>query len=231
MIKINDLIKRSINMNSIDLEKLRADIISSNVNQKDIRAKNKLSTIIAIVCVVLVLPTLVYATTLFFGVGEVGNNNKDDILKPFTTESSNKDIITGNQIASNSDTVLLADINQENLFADFFGEVLLTQDINDYYLPEVYISPNHMAIFTMETGDGISFSEESNLELSFNLENQTLALEIGIIFDGIYYPLSETQGDYFTDNFIATASQEYYICITNKSSANAIIKNGIIKLG
>lgn len=165
----------------------------------------------------------------YYGVGEVGNN-KSSILSPFTTTSTSSDNIEDTRLERETPPIEV--INQEVLFANYFGEVNLTQTESNYSIPEIYVSPNHMAILSTQTGDGLTALDEDNstMEISFNLSNkQSLTLEIGVICDGEYYTLSNTKGIDFTENFNTTPSQEYYICITNRTSENAIISNGRVQ--
>jgi hypothetical protein len=53
-------------------------------------------------------------------------------------------------------------------------------------------------------------------------------MEFGYVLDGQYRPLFTARGNTFSDTFQAPEAREYYFCVTNRSSANAVVEDGSI---
>lgn len=113
--------------------------------------------------------------------------------------------------------------------AGAFAENAVSCATEDGDIPSVYLSPSYMVIFTGAQGGGWTLDAGEQLELSLLLdERQSLTLELGYLLDGRYCPLSTAKGHTFSETFQAPEAGEYYFCVTNRSSSNAVVRGGRI---
>ena len=113
----------------------------------------------------------------------------------------------------------------ENVYAD--NSVCVAS--NNNIIPSIYFSPNYMVIFSQEDEQGWILKAEEKLTLGFSLlQTQSIELEVGYILNGEYHVLSLTKGCDFNETLTVSDEGEYYFCVTNHSSENAIIKSGNI---
>jgi hypothetical protein len=97
-------------------------------------------------------------------------------------------------------------------------------------IPSIYFSPNYMVIFTQTEDSGWTLDAGEELNFSLNLnKKQGLTLEFGYVLNGQYCPLYTASGNTFSDTFQAQETGEYYFCVTNRSSANAVVEGGSIQ--
>lgn len=164
-----------------------------------------------------------YGAYVYQGVGSTGNIDFNKLTQPFGT-------IAGEQAANGNDNV--AFFEKSSLISDYdnvYADNSICVATDNGMIPSIYFSPNYMVIFSMEDEKGWTLKEGEKLTLSFSLHHaQSLDLEIGYILNGQYYTLSLSKGCDFSETLTASDEGEYYFCITNHSSGNAVIENGSI---
>lgn len=172
---------------------------------------------------VFVLCGFAYSAYVYWGVGDAGKIGYNELTKPFGTLSSGQQIIENGDGIFNEKSSLINDYG--NVYASSTVCVVADNDI----IPSIYFSPNYMVIFTKEGEDGWKLNAGEELTINFSLNPaQSLELEIGYILNGEYHELSLTKGCDFKETLTATEEGEYYFCVANHSSENAVIEGGEI---
>lgn len=164
-----------------------------------------------------------YAAYAYWGVGFADNIDFNRLTQPFGTVASEQQINENDSEIFFEKSNLISDY--ENVYADNF--VCVTS--NNHTIPSIYFSPAYMVIFSQENEQGWILKAEEKLTINFSLyQTQSLELEVGYILNGEYHALSLTKGCDFNETLTISDEGEYYFCVTNHSSENAIIKNGNI---
>lgn len=187
------------------------------------KRKIRLLPIAASLTILLSLCGFAYSAYIYWGVGAVERIDFDKLTKPFGTVAGEQTADEGDSGIFYEKSGLISDYT--NVYAD--NSVCVTTDEN--MIPPLYFSPNYMIIFTREDEKSWALEAGEQLTLQFSLyHSQSLELEIGYILNGKYHLLSVSRGRDFDETLIAAEEGEYYFCVTNHSSANAIIENGEI---
>lgn len=172
---------------------------------------------------IFVLCGFAYSAYVYWGVGNVGRIGYNELTKPFGTLSSEQ------QIIENDDGIFIEKSNLINDYENVYANNSVCVAADNNVIPSIYFSPNYMVIFTKESENGWKLDAEEELAINFSLNHvQSLELEIGYILNGEYHELSLTKGYDFSETLTAPEEGEYYFCITNHSSENAIIESGEI---
>lgn len=166
-----------------------------------------------------------FAVSVYQGVGSANHIDFDQLTQPFGTIASEQQFTETNRASFSEKSNLIDD------YRDIFAEHAVCVTVEDQQIPAIYFSPGYMVIFSHENEQGWTLHADETLTLDFSLHHtQSLALETGYILNGEYHILSLTKGCDFTETLTAPASGEYYFCITNHSSSNAVIESGSITL-
>lgn len=192
------------------------------IEEAQTKYRNKWIKIIYIVPI-LILCGFSCAAYVYWGTGSANHIHFDILTQPFGTIADDKE--TENQrkdtIWTKSDLIQ----NYDKIYADNAINYML----EDNNIPAIYFSPNYMVIFTHKNNCGWILNTGEELTLDFSLDTrQSLELEIGYVLNGTYYELSITKGGDFRNTIRAAQEGEYYFCITNHSSTNAVIIEGNI---
>lgn len=191
--------------------------------KKKITVRYKVLPIAACMALVVCLAGFTYAAYTYWGAGTTASLDISDFTRPFGTVASDEEILEGdNNLAKETVEIIK---NYDDVYADYFAYF----NLDDSSIPSIYFSPNHMVILTGSESQGINLSAGEDVSFSFSLDgNQELTLELGYILNGIYHELSTMFGSDFSYAFTAQEVGEYYFCITNHSSSNAVISSGSI---
>lgn len=164
-----------------------------------------------------------YAISVYWGVGSASSVGFDKLTNPFGTVNVDKDSVTEIDDNAWARSDIITDYT--NIFAD--NSVCYALDGGT--IPALYFSPGYMIIFTQEDESGWTLSpgEEAVFELSLN-DRQNLELEFGYVLNGRYSALAAVSGHEFSETFKAPENGEYYFCVTNRSSENAVIVTGAV---
>lgn len=112
----------------------------------------------------------------------------------------------------------------EAVFAEKFKRI----DVDSHQMDSLYFSPEYMLIFSNQ-GESWTKADGQTLCLNFQLEDdQSLYLGCGYIDNGEYHELTLSKGNNFSFSIKMKEGHEYYLCVTNYSSDNAVIKKGSI---
>lgn len=175
---------------------------------------------------ILVLCGFAYSAYVYWGVGDAGKIGYNELTQPFGTLSSEQ------QIIENDDGIFIEKSNLINDYGNVYANNSVCVVADDNIIPSIYFSPNYMVIFTKESENGWKLNAEDEMEINFSLNHaQSLELEIGYILNSEYHELSLTKGCDFNTTLTAPQEGEYYFCVTNHSSENAIIESGEIVAG
>lgn len=167
-----------------------------------------------------------YAACVYWGIGSADHIDFNKLTQPFGTVAGEQESNENSSTVFYEKSGLINDY--ENIYADYSACVATENGT----IPSIYFSPAYMVIFSREDGQGWSLEAEDQLTLDFSLyRTQSLELEIGYIMNGEYYALSLTKGCDFNEIFTVSDAGEYYFCVTNHSSENAVIKNGRMTVG
>ncbi len=164
-----------------------------------------------------------YAISIYWGVGSAENISFDDLTQPFGTIVIDNDTIREIEDTAWEKSDIIADYT--NIFADNSTCYSLTNDD----IPSLYFSPAYMIIFAQE--DEAGWTLKSGESIVFNLslnEKQNIELEFGYVLNGEYRELSTVTGHEFSETLQSAEDGDYYLCVTNKSSENAVIISGTI---
>jgi hypothetical protein len=114
-------------------------------------------------------------------------------------------------------------------YSNVFAENSVSCSTEDGKIPAIYFSPAYMVIFTQAENSRWTLDAGEVLQISLTLnEKQSLTLEFGYVLDGRYHALSTAKGNAFSEAFQAPEAGDYYFCVTNRSSANAVVTGGSI---
>lgn len=166
-----------------------------------------------------------YAASIYYGAGSANHIDFDRLTRPFGTTADEQQSVENENVSFYERSDLIRD------YRDIFAEHSVCVTTEENQIPSIYFSPNYMVIFSREKEQGWTLNAEETLTLDFSLHHtQSLELEIGYILNGEYHTLSLAKGCDFTETLTASETGEYYFCITNHSSSNAVIENGDISL-
>lgn len=174
--------------------------------------------------ILLLLCGFAYTAHVYWGVGPAEWTDISELTQPFGT-------VAGEQLANQKkDSRIFYEkssliSNYTNVYADC--SVCVTTEEN--VIPPLYFSPNYMVIFTQgdEKGWALETGDELTLHISLH-QAQSLELETGYIVNGEYHLLSLAKGNDFNETLTAADAGKYFICVTNRSSTNAVIRAGEI---
>lgn len=173
--------------------------------------------------ILLLLCGFAYSAYVYWGVGSAEQIDFDRLTQPFGTVADEQMTDENNGGMFYEKSGLISDYT--NVYAD--DSVCVATDGN--VIQPLYFSPNYMIIFAKEDEKGWALEAGEELALHFSLyPAQSLELEIGYILNGEYHLLSVTKGSDFDETLIAAGAGEYYFCVTNRASANAVIEEGEI---
>lgn len=165
-----------------------------------------------------------YAVSVYQGVGSADHIDFNKLTQPFGTITDEQQLDMDNNVIFLEKSPIINDY--ENIYADYSVCV----ETADNQIPSIYFSPNYMVIFSQENEQGWALTQKEKLTLHFSLYHaQSLELEIGYVLNGKYHSLSIVKGCDFSETLTAPEAGEYYICITNHSSSNAVIESGNIQ--
>lgn len=188
------------------------------------RAKHPILTTAACFIFLFTLCGFGYVISIYWGAGSADGISFANLTQPFGTINNAHGSITevDDNAWERSDII----VDYTNIFAD--NSVCYILDNGN--IPALYFSPAYMVIFAQENNTGwtLDAGEKIAFALSLN-DKQSIELEIGYVFNGEYHELSTAKGHDFSETLQAAENGEYYICITNRSSINAVIVNGSIK--
>lgn len=183
----------------------------------------KRGTAVACLALLFTLCGFAYIAHIYWGVGSAEHINFEDLTKPFGTVNSEQESQEQEQEIFCVKSEMIK--NYDNIYAD--NSVCV--EMNDNNIPSIYFSPGYMVIFTQSNEGGWILSEGEELAIDFSLyDKQNIELEIGYLLNGEYHALFTALGHDFSDTLFIPQDGTYYLCVTNKSSSNAVIKNGII---
>lgn len=206
-------------MNNID-SKYIDKALNYNYHHKSIK---RILSLAASLFILFGLCGFVYGAYVYQGVGSADNIDFNELTQPFGTLASEQAANENDSITFFEKSSLISDY--DNVYAD--NSICVATD--NGMIPSIYFSPNYMVIFSMEDEKGWTLKEGEKLTLSFSLHHaQSLDLEIGYVLDGRYHILSLAKGCDFSETLTASDEGEYYFCITNHSSGNAVIESGSI---
>lgn len=165
-----------------------------------------------------------YTVYVYWGVGLAGNVDRNKLTQPFGT-------VAGGQLADGSDSGIF--FEKSGLirdYSDVYADCSTCVAVNENTIPPLYFSPNYMVIFTQEDKNGWTVGAGGELTFHISLyHGQSLELEVGYVLNGEYHLLSVTKGSDFNETLTGTDTGEYYFCVTNHSSVNAVIEDGEIR--
>lgn len=229
--------------------------MEKNTNhQKKRKPIRRLLPLIAALALIFGLSCAVYGVVNMYnthwGVGSADNESFEELTKPFATESSSspypssEDLESGTADGSGESAYTAGDSSESSsgrsdIISDYRNipiEGSTEVEVTDGKIPSVWFSNAYMIILTGPNGSGweLETGETLSFEFSF-MQNQSLVMELGYVCNGVYYdmqcetrPNDETsmQGNYIAYTIAAKKAGTYYFCITNCSSANAVIAEG-----
>jgi hypothetical protein len=189
---------------------------------RPIEKKHRRSVLI-VACLAAAVALCGFGYRIYWGVGSVDGIAFRALTQDFPTDTG---IIENVEETHNTET------EKSGLIADY-SNVSADNSVNcateGGQIPSIYFSPNYMVIFTQTEGSGwtLDTGEELNFFLNLN-KKQSLTLEFGYVLDGQYRPLYTAKGNTFSGTFQAPEAGEYYFCVTNRSSSNAVVEGGNI---
>jgi hypothetical protein len=161
-----------------------------------------------------------YKVYSIIGAGYTKNIDRNRLDVPFDTKSSSKDVSSGKTEKTNKSGVDISNI--DDVFAEKFKRI----DVNSAQIESLYFSPEYMLIFS-DGGNAWNGIEGKTLRLDFQLDyDQSLHLGCGYIDNGKYHQMDLTGGNKFSLSIKVKKGHKYYLCVTNYSSENAVIKEG-----
>jgi len=165
-----------------------------------------------------------YVLSIYWGTGSAENISFDNLTQPFATITSDNGNITEVEDTAWQKSDMIVD------YTDIFADNSICYSLDGNNIPALYFSPAYMIIFAQKDGTGwiLDAKEELIFNLSLN-EKQNLELEFGYVLNGQYHELSSVTGHDFREILQADENGEYYLCVTNRSSANAVITSGNIE--
>lgn len=163
-----------------------------------------------------------YKLYSIIGAGYTKDIDQNRLAVPFDTSASSKDTHSAKTEKKNTSGVDIRNIN------DVFAEKFKRIDVDSHQIDSLYFSPEYMLIFSNQ---GESWTKEDGQTLCLNIQledDQSLYLGCGYIDNGEYYELTLSKGNTFSFSIKMKEGHEYYLCVTNYSSENAVIKKGTI---
>lgn len=164
-----------------------------------------------------------YAVSIYWGVGSAENISFDNLTQPFGTIIIDNDTIREIEDNAWEKSDIITD------YTNVFADNSMCYSLTNGDIPSLYFSPAHMIIFAQESEAG--WTLKSGESIAFNLslnEKQNIELEFGYVLNGEYHELSTVMGHEFSETLQAAEDGDYYLCVTNKSSENAVIVSGTI---
>lgn len=214
-----------IGMSFID-EQYINEAMSTKKVKKHIISRRKIGIIVACLIFVIALCGFTYAVIRYWGVGSTENIKIEDLTQPFGTMASE---------SNTSEDVHTSEVGKSELIDDYeniFARYILNWEMDSNVISSLYFSPTYMVMFTQADRQGWDLEAGENLTLNFSLSSkQSLEIEIGYVFDGVYHEISSPKGTIFTETITAYERGTYYFCITNRSSSNAVLSEGSITEG
>ena len=197
---------------------------AENYQRKDgKRAVNRPLLLVACLVISLALCGFAYMASVYWGSGPTDGASFEELTKPFGTIAGDKNTFTEVEDSAWTRSELISDYS--SVYADNSAMYFLNGNI----IPSVYFSPAWMVIFAQEDGAGMSLDSGDTVKFDYVLKNkQRLEIEMGYILNGQYYELSTALGNYNETDFQADEAGEYYFCLTNRASTNAVIDSGSI---
>ena len=187
------------------------------------RRKMHVLSLAASFAVLFLLCGFAYAACTYWGAGSASHIDFDSLVQPFGTVADEQEMSENDSENFFEKSSLIHDYG--NVYAD--NSVCVAT--KDNVIPSIYFSPAYMVIFSREEEQGWTLKAKDTITLDFSLyQAQSLELEVGYILNGEYHVLSSEKGSDFSETFMVSDEGEYYFCVTNHSSANAVIKNGRI---
>lgn len=160
-----------------------------------------------------------YAVT---GAGRVSDIDSSRLEVPFDTSSAKSDI----HEETEEDSTCSFISNKDSVLADHFKEI----NTVDGRIDSLYFSPGYMLVFS-DDGEAWDVGNSGTIDVHLELVNeQPLTLECGYVDNGRYHKVSFSSGHEFSFSIKAENGHEYYLCITNYSSDNAVIETGNIEV-
>lgn len=164
-----------------------------------------------------------YMASVYWGSGSADGASFEELTRPFGTIAGDESTFTEVEDSAWTRSELISDYS--GVYADDSAMYFL----NGNSIPSVYFSPAWMVVFAREDGAGMSLEPGDTVTFQYALKNkQSLEIEMGCILNGQYYELSKTLGSTDEVEFQANEAGEYYFCLTNRASTNAVINNGSI---
>lgn len=176
----------------------------------------------ALIASALLLCGFGYKVYSIIGAGYTKSIDRNRLEIPFDTKSSSKDVNSGETEKTNTSGVDISNI--DDVFAEKFKRI----DLSSGEIESLYFSPEYMLIFS-DNGEAWNGAEEKTLQLDFQLDDdQSLHLACGYIDNGKYHEMKLNKGNKFSLSVKMKKGHEYYLCVTNYSSENVVIKKGSI---
>lgn len=164
-----------------------------------------------------------YMASVYWGSGPADGSSFEELTKPFGTISEDENAFTEVEDSAWTRSELISD------YSSVYADHSAMYDLNGNAIPSVYFSPAWMVIFAQEDGAGMRLDSGDTVTFDYVLKNkQSLEIEMGYILNGQYYELSKALGSHNETVFQADEAGEYYFCLTNRSSTNAVIDHGSI---
>lgn len=199
--------------------------IIETINFRNKKGKKKYSLLAACLILALILCGFAFAVHSYLGVGSAEDASFKELTQPFETTSSTE--ISEN--AADETFFTKSDIISD--YSEVYADNSVCVTVEGEKIPSVYFSPNYMIIFTQKDEKGWTLEEGDQFMIDVSLyDQQSITMEIGYILDGKYYNMCNTLGPDFSNVLNVTEDGDYYFCITNRSSANAVIESGDIKI-
>lgn len=205
------------------MEALDDDLISGAVTYVPARVvrRNRIVLLAACIAALLALCGFGYAAAHFWGIGSAKPSDFDDLADPFGTLAGDRDTQ-----AEAPTCYVKSDLITD--YTNVYADNAVCVELQDNRIPAIYFSPNYMAIFTQDAEAGWSLSKGEEVTFRFSLY-EPLQLEVGYVLNGRYYKVTSGMGPDFEHTICAPEDGSYFFCLTNRSSSNAILTDGIIQ--
>jgi hypothetical protein len=209
-----------------DVEKLYQSIPSAEERyleeacQVRTTEKNRSHLMLAAACLATAVALCGFGYATYWGVGATDEIPFHALTQNFQTTTSDTEEGTN-----------YTELEKSDLITDY-SNVLADNSVNcpteNGEIPSIYFSPTYMVIFTQAENSGWTLNAGEKLDFSLDLnKSQSLSLEFGYVLDGQYHAFTSVMGS-FGETFQAPEAGEYYFCVTNCSSSNAVVDGGRI---